>query len=236
MKRVLPLAVVLLIAPMALGDDAADARKIVDRAIKEAGKGDKTHAITMSGKGTFYGFGDGVPYTGEWASQLPEKKRVEIKDAFIFVVDGDKGWTNASGTTMEMTKEQLDEEKENMYAEWVQQLVPLKNEGFTLKTVGETKVDDKPAIGVKVSHQGHRDLTLYFDKDNGLLVRFDQTVKDEQGKTLSQVLVIKEYVKVGDVKMPSKMVITRDGKKYVEGEMSDIKLSDRLPDSTFAKP
>ncbi len=236
MKRMLSLAVLLLIAPVVLGDDASDARKTVDKAIKAAGIGDKVRAVTMKGKGTFYGMGGEFPYTGDWAYQLPDKMRMNIENAFTMVVNGNKGWMGPAGGAMEMSAEQLAEQKEAMYAEWVTYLAPLKGEGFTLAAAGETKVNDKPAVGVKVSHAGHRDVTLYFDKDTGLLAKSEQTVKDESGKELKQESVIKEYAKVGDMKIPSKMLITRDGMKYIDGEMFDFKYLDSLPDSTFEKP
>jgi outer membrane lipoprotein-sorting protein len=237
MNRLLPLAVLTLIAPSVRADGPAEAHKIIDRAIKAAGRGDKVPAVTMKGKGTFYGMGGELPYTGEWAIQLPGKMRMTIEGVFTIVVNGDKGWVSTNGTTMDFTAEQLAEQKESLYSDWVEELVPLKGEGFKLAVTGETKVNDKPAVGVKVSHEGHRDVTLYFDKDSGLLSKVDQTVKDEQtGKEMLQESVIKDYAKVGDVKIPSKMFVTRDGTKYIDGEMSDFKLSDSLPDSTFDKP
>jgi len=236
MKRMLSLATLVLIAPVVLGDDASDARKIIDKAIKASGRGDKVQAMTMNGKGIFCGMGGEIPYTGQWAKHLPDKMRMTIQDVFTLVVNGDKGWMGMSGSAMEMSKEQLAEQKEALYAEWIEELVPLRGEGFTLAAAGETKVNDKPAVGVKVSHAGHRDVTLYFDKDTGLLAKVEQTVKDESGKELKQESVIKEYVKVGDMKVPSKVLITRDGMKYIDGEMSDFKFSDSLPESTFEKP
>jgi hypothetical protein len=64
------------------------------------------------------------------------------------------------------------EAKEQAHAGWVATLAPLKDaKRFTLATLGEIKVEDKPALGVKVSRQGPRDVDLYFDKRSGLLVR-----------------------------------------------------------------
>jgi outer membrane lipoprotein-sorting protein len=236
MKRMLTLAALFLMAPTVFGDDATDARKIIDKAIKASGRGDKVQAVTMKGKGTFYGMGGEFPYTGEWAYQLPDKMRMNIQDAFTLVVNGNKGWMGAAGSAAEMSSEQFTEQKEAMHAEWIAQLVPLKGESFTLAAAGETKVNDKPAVGVKVSHAGHRDVTLYFDKETGLLAKIEHLVKDETGKELKQESVIKEYAKVGDMKVVGKMLITRDGMKYIDGEMFDFKYSDSLPDSTFEKP
>lgn len=223
----------LLVATAGRADDA-EARKVIDKAIKATGGGaDKTPATTWKGKGTFYGMGDGFPYIGTWSEHLPDKFRMEIENAFVMIVNGDKGWVNGE----EMTKEQLTEQKEGMYAGWVLRLTPLADKAFTLVVIGDSKVDDKPAVGIKVSHKGHRDVSLYFDKETALPVKIEQTVKDDQsGKELTQESVIKEWIKAGEVKVPSKMIIKREGKLYVDGEMSDYKMSEKLPDETFSKP
>src|SRR5262249_1121872 len=146
-------------------DDKADLLKIIDKAIKATGgeeKITKLKATTFKGKGTFYGMGDGVEYTGEWAVQPPDKLRFQIeggagdmKFTFIRVVNGDKAWSKFGDQVMEVdNKDELAEIKEDMYAGWVATLVPLKDKAYTLAALGEVKVDGKPAVGVKVSHKG----------------------------------------------------------------------------------
>src|SRR5205823_4959970 len=150
--------------------DQPEARAIIDRAIQATG-GEaaltKNAAATWNETGTFYGMGDGLPYKGAYASQPPAKFKMAIENVFTMIVNGDKGWVNG----MDMTAEQLSEMKENNYAGWVATLVPLKDKAFKLTAIGESKVGDQPAVGVKVTHDGHRDVKLYFNKDGGLLVR-----------------------------------------------------------------
>src|SRR5262245_11353902 len=107
MNRVLALCVLLLSAPVVLADD--DAMKIVDKAIKAIGRTDKDKitAVSWKGKGTYYGMGNELAYTGNWATQYPDKSRMEIENAFIIVFNGDKGWVSAGGNVMDMTKEQV---------------------------------------------------------------------------------------------------------------------------------
>jgi hypothetical protein len=89
-----------------------------------------------------------------------------------------------------------------------------------------------------VSHQGHRDVSLYFDKETGLLVKSVQTVKAQElgGQEVKQEFFQKDYKEVGGVKVPTKHVFLRDGKKYVEAEGTEIKLLEKLDDGTFGKP
>lgn len=219
-----------LLAGISRAEDA-DAQKVVDKALAALGNpSGKQAAVVWRGKGTFYGMGDGLPYTGTWSLQRPDKFRMEIDGAFTLIVNGDKGWIMGQ----EMTKEQLTEQRQSLHADWILQIYPLKDKAFSLTVLGESKVEDKPAVGLKVSYKDRRDVKVYFDKETGLPVKMEQTVMDEQaGKEVTQESLIKEWVKTDNGKLPSKMLITRDGKKYVDGEMQEYKLSEKLPDETF---
>ncbi len=239
MKRLLCLGVFLLATPALLADDA-DARKIIEKGVKALGRTgkDAPKAVSFKAKGTFSGMGAELPYSGTWQTQYPDKTHIEIENFAIMIVNGDKGWVTAGGMTMDMPEEMLKEHQESLYGDWVTELVPLLNDkGFTLATAGEEKVDDKPTVGVKVSHKGRRDITLHFDKETGLLAKVDQTVKEEgTGANVKQETFIKDYGTFGKIKAASKIIVKRDGKTYVDGEMSDYKESDSLPEKLFEKP
>jgi hypothetical protein len=102
----------------------------------------------------------------------------------------------------------------------------------------EAKVGDRAAVGVKVSSAGHRDVDLYFDKMSGLLVKSETRVKAEEmdGKEVSQETVFTEFKEIDGAKVATKFVIKRDGKPYVEAELTDLKPAAKLDDKLFAKP
>ena len=234
-------AVIMLATAGQSRADDADVQKIVDKAIKAKG-GEanltKYKAATWKGKGTFYGMGDGVPYTGEWYIQMPGQFKMDIGGAFVLVVNGDQGWAVEGGTPRELTKDELAEQKENMYAEWVIHHLPLKQQGFTLTAAGEENVGGRAAVGVKVAHAGHRDVALYFDKETGLASKaaFKVKAREQGDKEVLQEIVFSEYKDVGGMKMASKEVIKRDGKNFVDGESFDVKLVEKLDDKVFSKP
>ena len=169
-----------------------DSRAIIDKAIKAAG-GEKElakfQAETFQEKGTYYGEGTPQPYTGKYAVQFPGRFRMEIAGAFTLVLDGDKGWIARGGKTEEMNKEQLAEQKESQYAGWVTTLLPLLEEkAYQLSSLGESKVGDRTVVGIKVSHPGHQDVKLYFDKDSGLMAKSVYHIKDRMtGKDMEMV-------------------------------------------------
>jgi hypothetical protein len=100
------------------------------------------------------------------------------------------------------------------------------------------KVDGKPAVGVKVSHKGHEDIKLYFDKDTNLLVKVELRVKaQEQGyKEVTQETFLKDWKDADGIKVVTKVVDKRDGKLYIEEEVSDVKYLEKVEAKLFAKP
>jgi hypothetical protein len=238
---------VLAAAGVGRADDQAEARKLVDLAITAQGglaALTKYKATTILDKGTFHGMGAAIPYTGEFVFQGPGQQKVTVeaevmgqKFKFIEVINKDKGWQSLMGMTTEMDAEKLAEEKEQVYAGWVTALAPLKGPGFTLALAGEIQVADRPALGVRVSHAGHRDVTLYFDKATHLLVKDEYQVKDdESGREQQQETLYAEYKEVEGMKQPMKVTIKRDGKPYVESEIQEYRFHESLDDSTFAMP
>jgi len=230
--------------------DPAEPRAVIDRAIKALGGEanlSKHKAFTMKGTGTFYGLGEGIPYTGEWAIQLPSQMRVAIESKandmtfrMIRVVNGDKGWIKLNDDdAKEMSKEQLAEEREELYGDWVGTLLPLKDKAFKLAPLGEVKVQDRDAVGVLISHAGHRDVRLYFDKASGLPVKRETVVKDVEGggdREIQQEAIESDFKEFDGVKLPTKTVMKRDGKRFVEGQWSKVQPAEKLDDSVFARP
>jgi hypothetical protein len=233
------LAFVLVSASKA--DDQDQARAIVDKAIKAMGGAEKLGKFknqTWSAKGTYYGMGDGVPFTANYAISLPDKFRFEVEGFMIVVFNGDKGWRQLMGETQEMDKEQLANQKDDLYVGQVASLLPLSDKAYTLTLLGETKVEDKPAVGVKVTHKDRPEVKLYFDKENGLLVKSEAKAKsaEEGNKEVNQESIYGNYQQVDGAWLAGKVTIIRDGKKFVEAENSDWKSAEKLDDKLFSKP
>jgi hypothetical protein len=241
------LALFLAFGLVGTGRAEDQAKAIVDKAIKAMGgeaKISKAKATTFKGKGNYYGMGNAIPYTAEFAVQLPTKFKNAIeadvggqKFMMTVVVNGDKGWIKTNDNVEEMPAERLAEQKEEMYADWVTSLVPLQESGYTLAPLGDSKVDNKEAVGVKVSSKGHRDVSLFFDKNTGLLLKNEHKIKDEMsGQEMTQTSTFSGYKEVDGVQEAMKIVIKRDGNIYIEVENSDLKHHDNLDEKMFVKP
>lgn len=246
MTRFALLAVGFALAAAPARADEADARKLIEKAVKAHGGQDaidKLPAVASAFKGTFHGMGDGVPITAT-VSTHDTKQRVELeveaggmKIPIVIVVAGDKGWSKIAKDVTEMDKDQLAEANEQAYAAWVATLAPLKGKEFKFATVGEVKIEGKEAVGVKVSSKGHRDIDLYFDKTSGLLIKTETRVKDEgSGQEVSEESFLSEYKAVQGVQHAMKFTVKRNGKLFLEGETTEVTMSDKFPADTFAKP
>ncbi|MCI0459184.1 MAG: hypothetical protein L0Z62_19685 [Gemmataceae bacterium] len=225
-------------------------RKVIDRALKAQGGEDKLakfRAVTMKGMGKFYGMGDeGIPFTGEWTVQGDDQMRFVIEGRvmdqnfkLVKILNGAKGWSRLNdGKSQPMGKDELQEEKEQIYQNWVAMLIPLRDKRFKLATLGEVKVGKRAAVGVRVSREGRRDVNLYFAKDDGLLIKSEVTVKDIEGggKELIQEELFDGYKEFQGVKQPTKLTIRRDGKRFVEVEVSELRLEEKVDPSLFAEP
>jgi outer membrane lipoprotein-sorting protein len=243
------LAVALALTTSGLGraEEKADPKDLIAKAIKATGGEEnlaKFKVHTFKDKGKFYGMGTGVDYTGEFAIQHPDKMRMksegtgDAKFTFLQVVNGEKVWTKINDMKLPVDKDQAAEAQEAMYVGSVATLLPLKDKSYQLAPLGEVKVGGKPAVGVRVSHKGHRDVNLFFDKDKGLLVKTETVVKDPMmgNKELTQETLYSDYKAVKGTQMPRKVLINRDGKKFIESEVTEIDLLEKIDDSTFGEP
>jgi hypothetical protein len=238
----------LVLATAARADDK-EMKALLDRAIKAHGgaeKLDKYLASTMTIKGKVNVMGQDIDFEGQWSVQLPDRMRNEIeleimnnKIKQVTVLNKDKGWISALGTTTEMTKEMLDEAREDMHSgSLAGQLTPLTKKGYKLSPLGETKVNGRPAIGMLVQREGSRDFNMYFDKKDGLLVKTEGQSKDFQqgGKEVSREIIYSDYKDYEGMKIASRMQMKQDGKDFLTGEISNVKVIEKLNDDVFTKP
>ena len=237
----------LLAGGAARADDAADVKAVLDRAIAAhggAGHLATSKAVTMQIKGKVYALGDGVDYTGEIAPQLPDRMRFETSPTVMgtglkikTVVKGDKGWVAFNDMVMEMSKEQMAEPREQMHVAAVTRLVALRDKAYKLSPLGEAKVEGKDAVGARVGHEGHRDVSLFFDKKTGLLLKTETRGKDPMAgdNEFTAETLYDHYRKVDGFPVAHKVTIKRDGKLFIESTNSDVKVAEKLDDSTFEK-
>jgi hypothetical protein len=237
----------MLLVPVRADEDA-NLREVVARAIKAHGGSDlltKYKGSATKEKGKIHGPGQALDFTSETSVQLPDRLRVDVhfkvsgqEFTYLQVVDGNKGWYKLMGNTDVLNKDMLAEVKEQLNATNISHLACLNDKDYKLSSLGEVKVGNRPAIGIRVEHKGYRDVNLFFDKDKGLLLKEETRGKDlmQGGQEFTSMTLYDDYKKVEGVMVPHKVTIERDGKPYVDAEVTEVKLSEKLDDSLFAKP
>jgi hypothetical protein len=238
----------LAVASWARADDQAEVLAVLDKAIQACGgeaKLAQLKAATWTSKGAARSPAGPLTVTEQVAMQLPGQMRVESevvaggqKIKQVVVLNGDQGWVKQNDKTEAMRKEMLAEMKESFYvAQVAHTLVPLKGKEFRLVPLGAKTIAGRAAVGVTVRHLDHRDLNLYFDKENGLLLATTTRHKDLQsGQEYSQETHFSNYKEFDGLRLPTKTTIFRDGKPFGEAEVSDLKVRDKVDQGQFGKP
>jgi hypothetical protein len=175
------LAVLLTLSGRIVADDTPQA--IIEKAVKALGGADvlaRQSAVLVKMRGNFvFAANQAAPFTGEVLTQPNGdfKYTLDLNLAgapmgFTMVLTGDKGWRNFGGMIEDLDPVSLAEMKRSRHYDRVTSLLPLlKDPSYMLSPIPEIKVQNKPAVGVKVAFKGQPDVHLYFDKESGLLIK-----------------------------------------------------------------
>jgi hypothetical protein len=112
------IAAALVVAPAVRADDAADARAVIERAIKA--RGDKAGAVpavtTWKEKIALDGLGQPLDLDTEWTVLVPDKLRLQMTVAvqgqkidLLMILNGEKMWFLANGQLLDSPPPQLSE-------------------------------------------------------------------------------------------------------------------------------
>jgi len=227
--------------------DDQDTKATLDKAIKALGGEEKlSKATTVSwkskGKITFNGNDNEISLRA--TLQGLDHYRSEFEGKFgdndvkgVVVLNGDKGWRKFGENDMEMDGDGVANEKRNIYINAIPvTLVQLKGTAFKTAAGGEEKVGDKPASVIKVTAPDGKDFKLYFDKENGLPVKLAATVVGFGGNAFSLETTYSDYKDFDGIKKATKVSSTRDGEKFMEAEITEFKVLDKVDPETFAQP
>jgi hypothetical protein len=221
-------------------------RAIIERAIKAHGgqeRLEKLKADRVALKGTLFLLDKKGEFTATTTVNMPAQFRNVMdltldgkKIAIVQIFNGDKAIVTIDGAAQKVTASALTEMRETLQLERAVRLTPLlKDKSFTLTALGESKVNDKPAIGVKVSAKNHREIKMFFDRDSGLLIKTEHTL-EESGKEVTQEEHYSDFKDSEGYTRPRKLVVFRAGKKLMEAELVDATYLDKVDETLFTKP
>ena len=182
--------------------------------------------------------------------EMPDKVRIDFEIAnpnggkleLHRVVNGKNGWQWRLPTQLRDLREPLiAAELDEMYAHWVASLVPLSAGPFTFDLIGQSTVDDRDAIGIRVSHKNRPDVNLYFDKTSTLLLKSERRTNDPQtNQEYTAESIYRDHKRFEGVSWPTKRLDKKDGKDLDDNagrfELSDYRPLEKVEAATFARP
>jgi hypothetical protein len=241
-SRFAVLALLLLVGPGAAQDDP---KAIIQKAVNAKGGADRLDrfpAALIETKGTIVQGGQAVPFTARTVYELPDRGRIALemeslggKTRAVQVFDGTTARVVVNGEARKLGDVQAREFRESIHAQNVMRLTPLlKERGFTLTPADSTTVGGKPAVSVKVSVKDHRDVTLYFDRVTGLLVKAERPTVNSAGQEAKQEQTFSDYKAFDGIMHPMHTVVTRDGQKIMESDTVDFKPMEKADPREFS--
>ena len=226
---------------------ADDPKAIVDKGIKALGgeeKLSKVKAYSWKSKGKIKFMENEGEFTSEGTIQGLDHLHTKFSGDFggmkieaVAVLAGDKGWRSFGGMTTDLEGDTLANEKRSLYLQVIPAtLVPLKDKSYKLQADKEDKIGDKTVVGVKVTGPDGKDFSIFFDKESGLPVKVVAKVLDFMGNEFNQETVLDGYKDFDGIKKATKTETKRDGEKFLDAEISEFKVLDKVDPKTYAKP
>ena len=187
---------------------------------------------------------NGLDFTQEISYQLPNKFREEMdlevmgqKVKSVTVYDGTKGSIEINGKPLPLNDDIKNALKEAADMFGLSRLTGLDKKGYEFSSIGEAQVNGKPALGVRISKKGVKDISMYFDKETGLTAKVERRTLDlMSGQEVTEERIILEYQKIDNIPTPKRVVVNRDGKKFLEAEVLEVKMFEKLGDNEFTVP
>jgi hypothetical protein len=247
LASVLSVAVLAGFVPVLKAADD-DPKEIVAKAIKAHGGEEyltKNKAAQLKSKGKINIPGAGeFDFTQETAFMLPDKFRdsieftvMNMKINVVTVVNGDKISLELNGKEIDGADKVKKAIKDTGHVMDVGRLVTLKDKAYELSLIGEDKVEGKKVVGVLVTKKGQKDVSVFFDKETGLIAKLEyRGAEPGTDNEVNEERIVKEYEKNKDgIPLAKKVLIKHDGKTFLEAEVLEIKHFEKLDDSEFKK-
>jgi photosynthetic reaction center cytochrome c subunit len=217
------------------------AEQILDKYIQAAGGAEKLRAFTsFAGKGTYEGYDT---YHAKVPFEIYAKAPGQISTIAhtqngntTMAFDGREGWLASVekpvGLLPLLPGAELDAAKIDgalWFPAGIKQALSDWRAGFPM-----TAIDDKEVSIIQGTAPGRSRIKLFFDNENGLLLRQLRYSDTPVGMVPTQV-DYSDYRDVAGVKLPFHLVITwTNGQTFIE--LSDIQANATIPAARFGKP
>jgi hypothetical protein len=242
MRKALKTVVLLLLCGPARADDAA---AVVEKAVQAmAGSELRLHrlsTIIRTDRGTLFLMGE-VPVQRTVYLSPPDRLKYDGSitinaqpQALVLALNGVNGWTKADMEVKDLNPGQFDVLLDELYAQWLMTLLPLRQKGVALKSAPAVTIAGKPAVGVRVPRRGRSDSVVYFDAAGGLPVKVKMKAR-EGALEVDRDYDLAGYKDFDGIKLPTRITVLQNGRKIEDWTVQRYETPDRLDAALFKKP
>jgi hypothetical protein len=222
-----------LVAPASKTPEAA----LVDRAIEATG-GEQAlknyPALTWTGEANIYVQGRTTTIAGTWNIDPPDRAIVETRpagdppeSARTLVINGRQGWAIVKNERVQISAEQLENERDEFYLYSLMRILPLRDYAVRLE------MQPKSADGLevlRVSRPERPDVDLFFDADNRLRRLSFETLDPVTNTRRRQNVRLEGEVVSRGVRWFKQLTITWENEPYFDLTISTLNVSPGLVD------
>lgn len=157
---------------------------------------------------------------------------------FLLVLTNGKGWIMPpGGKANDLPPKVAAPAIDYFYTLRVAQMLPaLKGQEFELSHLGELKVEERAALGIRVSRKGRPDVSLFLDKESFLPLKTASRFPDQQGQEKDLEVLFSDYKDFDGLKHFTTFTFRREDSKDVRTELSEVRPEGELDPDRFAKP
>jgi hypothetical protein len=153
------------------------------------------------------------------------------------VLNGGRAWVETDQGVFDLPRQRALSQAGDAFDSWLvsRPLLLKGRRGVTLSPLGEIKVGNRAAVGVRVSRAGRPDLNIFYDKETGLPLKSETRVREKAGEVVYEYLY-SDYREFGGLKHYTKLTWKKDGRRFAEKEWTEIKPVDNIDDQFFERP
>ncbi len=245
--RLVGIAVVLGVSGMAARAQEPRPEEIIDKAIRAHGGEEKLAGLSAFTLKERMVYPDAATWDTQIVVQLPGRYRSERtissggkSSTWMIVLDGEQGWMKQNEVVTRYPSAFIASFfKYTIPYEGPRSILRLrarqKNPACQFTTTGEGTVEGRPAVGLRMKLEGGPEVTWYFDKETGLLLKTEQRTKRFEGEDSVQVTLYGDYQTFDGFPMARKETSLRDGKLAFTTELIDFHVASPS-EGAFAKP
>jgi hypothetical protein len=222
-----------LVAPASKTPEVA----LVDRAVEAAGGEQalkRNPALTWTGEAKVHVQGRDLTIVGTWSLDPPDRAIVETRPAGdppeaarTLVINGRQGWAIVKNERVQISAEQLENERDEFYLYSLIRILPLRDYAVRLEMLPKSE-DGLDTI--RVSRPERPDVDLFFDADNRLRRLSFETLDPVTNTRRRQNVRLEGEMVSRGVRWFKQLAITWENEPYFELTIATLDVQPGLVD------